>query len=55
MQAIENKILSRIFGRGRGAAFSKTDFVAEFTETNIELIDGREIVKPGCIYEPPED
>jgi hypothetical protein len=35
MQAIEQKILSRIYGRGRGWVFSKTDFVAEFSETNI--------------------
>lgn len=35
MQPIENKILSRIYGRGRGWAFSKTDFIAEFREANI--------------------
>jgi len=35
MQAIENKILSRVFGRARGWAFTKTDFVTEFAETNI--------------------
>lgn len=35
MQAIEQKILSRIYGRGRGWAFTKTDFVADFGETNI--------------------
>jgi len=35
MQAIENKILSRIYGRGRGWAFTKIDFVAEFGESNI--------------------
>jgi hypothetical protein len=34
-QAIENKIISRIYGRGRGWAFTKTDFVAEFGESNI--------------------
>lgn len=34
-QSIENKILSRIYGRGRGWAFTKTDFVAEFGEANI--------------------
>lgn len=34
-QAIENKILSRIYGRGRGWSFTKTDFVAEFGEANI--------------------
>jgi hypothetical protein len=34
-QAIENKILSRVYGRGRGWAFTKTDFVAEFGETNV--------------------
>jgi len=35
MQAIEQKILSRIYGRGRGWAFTKTDFVSGFGETNI--------------------
>lgn len=35
MQAIEQKILSRIYGRGRGWAFTKVDFVAEFGEANI--------------------
>ncbi|MBA3032418.1 MAG: hypothetical protein KKF85_13505 [Gammaproteobacteria bacterium] len=35
MQAIEKKILSRIYGRGRGWAFTKTDFVADFGEANI--------------------
>ena len=35
MQPIENKIISRIYGRGRGWAFTKTDFVAEFGEANI--------------------
>ena len=35
MQAIEQKIVSRIYGRGRGWAFTKTDFVAGFGEANI--------------------
>ena len=35
MQPIEKKILSRVHGRGRGWAFTKTDFVAEFGEVNI--------------------
>lgn len=35
MQAIDQKILSRIYGRGRGWAFTKTDFVAGFGEANI--------------------
>jgi hypothetical protein len=34
-QPIENKILSRVYGRGRGWAFTKTDFVTEFDETNV--------------------
>ena len=34
-QPVENKILSRIYGRGRGWAFTKTDFVAEFGEANV--------------------
>lgn len=35
MQPIEEQILSRIYGRGRGWAFTKTDFVANFGEANI--------------------
>ena len=35
MQAIEQKILSCIYGRGRGWVFTKTDFVADFGEANI--------------------
>ncbi|MCZ6803383.1 MAG: DUF6088 family protein [Proteobacteria bacterium] len=35
MQAIDNKIISRIYGRGRGWVFTKIDFVAEFGEDNI--------------------
>jgi hypothetical protein len=35
LQAIDNKIISRIYGRGRGWAFTKIDFVAEFGEANI--------------------
>ncbi|MCF8177311.1 MAG: DUF6088 family protein [Sulfuritalea sp.] len=35
MQPIEQKILSRIYGRGRGWAFTKTDFVTDFGEANI--------------------
>jgi len=34
-QSIENKVISRIYGRGRGWAFTKIDFVAEFGEANI--------------------
>ena len=35
MQPIDKKILSRIYGRGRGWAFTKIDFVADFGEVNI--------------------
>lgn len=35
MQPIEQQILSRIYGRGRGWAFTKIDFVAEFGQVNI--------------------
>lgn len=35
MQPVEQKILSRIYGRGRGWAFTKIDFVADFGEANI--------------------
>jgi len=35
MQPIDKKLLSRIYGRGRGWAFTKIDFVADFGEANI--------------------
>jgi len=35
MQPIEQKILFRIYGRGRGWAFTKTDFASDFGENNI--------------------
>lgn len=35
MQAIEQRILSRIYGHGRGWSFTKTDFVTDFDEPNI--------------------
>ena len=35
MQPIEEQMLSRIYGRGRGWTFTKTDFVANFGEANI--------------------
>ncbi len=35
MQPIDQKILSRIYGRGRGWAFTKIDFVAGFRDVNI--------------------
>jgi hypothetical protein len=37
MQPVEHKILSRIFGRGRGWAFTKLDFFAEFGERTISI------------------
>lgn len=35
MQHIEQNILSRVYGRGRGWAFTKVDFITEFGEANI--------------------
>ena len=35
MQSVDKKIFSRIQGHGRGWAFTKTDFVAGFGETNV--------------------
>jgi len=35
LQPIEDKIISRIYGRGRGWAFTKVDFIAEFGAANI--------------------
>jgi len=36
MQSIDNKILSRIYGNGKGYVFSSADFIDEFTLTSIE-------------------
>lgn len=36
MQSIEDKILSRIYGRGKGYAFSSSDFIDEFSINNID-------------------
>lgn len=35
MQPVENKIISRIHGRGKGWAFTKSDFVRDFDDNNI--------------------
>lgn len=48
MQPTVNKILSRIYGRGRGWAFTKTDFVAEFGEENIHQVLSR-LARTGTI------
>ena len=34
-QGIDKKVIIRLYGPGRGWAFTKTYFVAEFGETNI--------------------
>jgi len=36
MQSIEDKILSRIYGRGTGFTFSSFDFISEFNDNNID-------------------
>jgi hypothetical protein len=36
MQSIADKILSRIYGRGKGWAFSPIDFVAEFSRDQVD-------------------
>jgi hypothetical protein len=38
MQTIENKILSRIYGHGRGWAFSANDFSQEFGRSSIDWV-----------------
>jgi hypothetical protein len=35
LQRIDNKIIARIYGRGKGWAFTKIDFVAGFGDVNI--------------------
>ena len=36
MQSIDDKILSRIYGNGRGYSFTSFDFVGEFKDNNID-------------------
>jgi len=36
VQSVENKILSRIYGRGKGWAFSSNDFVTEFNRNQVD-------------------
>jgi len=36
MNSVDNKILSRIYGRGRGFSFSSSDFINEFPINNID-------------------
>lgn len=36
MQSIDNKILSRIYGNGRGYSFTSFDFIREFKDNNID-------------------
>jgi len=36
MQSIEDKIVSRIYGRRRGWSFSPNDFAGDFSRTNID-------------------
>ena len=36
MQSIEEKVLSRIYGRGKGYAFSSNDFIDEFKRNSID-------------------
>lgn len=36
MKSIENKVLSRIYGRGRGVAFSSNDFISDFSRDSID-------------------
>jgi hypothetical protein len=38
MQTIENKIVSRIYGRGRGWAFSANDFSADFGRSTVDWV-----------------
>jgi len=38
MQTIESKIISRIYGRGRGWSFSANDFTAEFKRSSIDWV-----------------
>jgi hypothetical protein len=36
LKSIENKVLSRIYGRGKGYAFSSNDFIDEFSQNSID-------------------
>jgi len=45
MQTIEDKIISRIYGRGRGWAFTANDFSAEFGRSTIDWVFYRLVAK----------
>ncbi len=36
MKSIEEKVLSRIYGRGKGYAFSSSDFISAFSRDNVD-------------------
>jgi len=38
MQSIEDKIVSRIYGRGKGWSFSPNDFAGDFSCPNIDKV-----------------
>jgi hypothetical protein len=38
MQTIENKIVSRVYGRGRGWAFTANDFAADFERSTVDWV-----------------
>ncbi len=48
MQSITNKVLARIYGRGRGWSFTKTDFLSEFSDVDIRKALS-ELVQKGVI------
>jgi len=48
MQTIEDKIISRIYGRGRGWCFSANDFSAEFGRSTVDWVF-HELVAKGTI------
>jgi len=48
MQTIEDKITSRIYGRGRGWAFTANDFAAEFVRNTVDWVF-YELVAKGTI------
>lgn len=35
MQSVTDKVIARIYGRGRGWAFTKNDFIADFTDVDV--------------------
>jgi len=60
MQSVENKVLARIYGRGRGWAFTKIDFLADLGDVDVRKsfssLQKKGIIRRVCtgVYDYPK-